>query len=1167
MTTTAARLRTYWSERQTDRGQLTSFIARNWEVCLIVEIVMLGLVLRLVGLGGRAIHHDESIHVWYSWLLAGRGTSIFEDGLGSLRDWGSYTHDPTYHGPFQIFLTAGVFKIFGDTDFTGRLVPALVGTALVGMPFFLRGFIGRSGAFIAAVLIAFSPILLYVSRFARDDIYTAVYTLGIAILILRYMKEPKEGYLYGIPLLLMLGFVTFEFAFITTAIFLVYLEIQLAQDLYAQLTASRTFKPIEAALAYAVLIPLGWLIAALWPLLEEPRKRWSLTTMPPSGHLMIILGTFALPQFAAAIQEVPFIGQGTYMGEGALMRTSVFAAIAATAAIGLMWNSRVWARSAAIFYIPFFLLYTTFFANGGDIWNPINGHFWTGSGTDAGGFWTGAWGSLDYWLDQQLVRRGNQPNYYYFMFLPVYEFLPLVLSLGGTLYYAFRGRLEHSFLAGSAIILIFAFSIMPQDFPLLGGSHIHLAFITAIGVIFLLPIDQVLKFLIYWTLAIFYAITVAGEKMPWLSVHLALPLALLAARILNDICEALWAQVQAYTASRAPPAVEPTEPKRRRRRASTPEPEPKPAPASAAFAFHPLIPVAVAAACALIAAAIFQATGPASGAAVLAWLFAVAALIAVLGALRYGSWQLAGQVAVIALVAALGVFTIRVSVNANYDQGPAYTDAGAAGPPPELLIYAQGAADLDKIMAEIEAYADQTGQGKSLHVVYDDSVNVWPLPWYLRNYNSGPLASVESYVPEPNSVALFDISNRDQIEQNYADKVAFSQEYRHMWWFHDRYRGIEPLSFLGKVFTGAYIPTWRSYFIDRVVPGDEIETPDRVAYFFGDEPIQAVPTQTPQVEGTIAEGSQSVIGEPGKGDGQFMQPAGLTTDAEGNIYVVDTLNQRIEKFAPDGTFLDAVGQPGSGPGQFGNPRSPDYEIDDGPWGIAVDDAGNVYVADTWNYRIQKFDADLKFVATWGTNETLFGPRDLAIDSAGNLFVVDTGNKRIVKYTPDGQLIETFGQAGTGPAQFDEPSSISIAPDGDIYVADYWNRRVQHFDANFAYVSEFRIGSWGSRGVTDRAYIVALEDGTILATDPANGEVIVYGVDGRWLGAWHLVPEDITSRPVGITLGPNDRVYVSDGLTSEVRSFPLADILVEPAPVATGSPTPSPTPTLSTAATP
>ena len=1117
--TTGERLRSYWTDRELSRERLASLAGRYWEIGLIAAIMLVALILRLWDLDGRAVHHDESIHMKFSWDL--------------FQNLNNYDHSPTYHGPFEIFGTAAIFRIFGDSDFTGRLLPALFGTALVGLPFFMRGMLGRTGVFIAAAFLALSPTLWYFSRFARNDIYIAVYTLGMAIIMWRYLKEQKQSYLFGIPLLLMLGFATKEVTFITTAIFLVYLEFRLATDLVDKLRASRTMRPQDIALAYAVLLPFAWLVVALWPLLAALRKRLSISEMPAAGHLMVITGTFALPQFAAGIQQFPVGGlDGGFMGERTLMMITVLLAIVGTAYVGLLWNPRVWAISAAIFYVPYFLLFTTFFTNGGDIWN-FGGDFWSGNG----GFWTGTWGSLDYWLDQQLVRRGSQPDFYYFMFLPVYEFLPLVFALGGALFYAFRGRLEQQLLAASALLLVIAFSLMPDGFPLVGQYHVHISFIIAISAVLLLPMEAFTKFLLFWTLAILFSITIAGEKMPWLAVHLAVPLALLAAKVLDDVLSPLGEQIRAVL--QAPPARGRGQ---RRRKEQT-----------GGFNWEHAAPVAsvvLGAGFAFVAALLFLAYGPASGLSAIAWILSLAALGVVVWAGANVSWRTALPVAAVALFAALSVFYVRAGGIAAYDQG----DPGGA--PPELLIYAQGSPSLGVIRDDIDELARSSGLGRELPILLDNGqgVNIWPWPWYLRNYRNVKYDDLtNAFAPEPGSVALVSLSNRSQVEP-YMDKVVSSNEYTHMWWFPERYRDFDgeqptPLLFLGNFFSGDFFSVWRGYFIDRELPG-ATASPDRIAYFFSSdfEPIEIVPTVPPEVEGVLSAESQTIIGGPGDGQGLFSQPAGMAFDQEGNLYVVDTLNQRVQVFAPDGTFVDSFGASGHGPGEFANPNDDDEQFTaDGPWGIEIDQEGNIYVADTWNHRIQKFGPDLDFVLEWGADEGLFGPRDIAIDADGNLLVVDTGNKRVLKYTTDGELLETYGESGGGPGQFNEPSSISIAPNGDIYVADYWNRRVQHFDSAFEYIDDFRVGTWGSQGVTDRAYLVVLEDGTVLTTDPANGEVLVFDASGTAKAAWRLFPEPDVSRPVGIAIDSQGQVYISDGAASQVRRIPLSELLAPQAP--------------------
>src|SRR5262249_26475387 len=106
-------------------------------------------------------------------------------------------------------------------------------------------------------------------------------------------------------------------------------------------------------------------------------------------------------------------------------------------------------------------------------------------------------------------------------------------------------------------------------------------------------------------------------------------------------------------------------------------------------------------------------------------------------------------------------------------------------------------------------------------------------------------------------------------------------------------------------------------------------------------------------------------GSSGSGNGQFLFPVGMATEGGGNVGVADTLNEGIQKFDARGTFLTAWGSPGSGNGQF------DFQVSSGMLafvtvgGVATDGNGNVYVADTGNARIQKFDASGTFLTAWG----------------------------------------------------------------------------------------------------------------------------------------------------------------------------------------------------------
>ena len=143
-------------------------------VALYVVLAVAAAAMRFWDLGVRAFHHDESLHAFYSWnLYAGEG----------------FIHNPMMHGPFQMEATAGLFFLFGDSDYTARLLYAIAGTALVLMPLLFRSRLGDWGALFTSTMLALSPAMLYFSRFARNDILMAVWALGIVIAMWRYLDE------------------------------------------------------------------------------------------------------------------------------------------------------------------------------------------------------------------------------------------------------------------------------------------------------------------------------------------------------------------------------------------------------------------------------------------------------------------------------------------------------------------------------------------------------------------------------------------------------------------------------------------------------------------------------------------------------------------------------------------------------------------------------------------------------------------------------------------------------------------------------------------------------------------------------------------------------------------------------------------------------------------
>ncbi|KKK96555.1 hypothetical protein LCGC14_2661580, partial [marine sediment metagenome] len=237
------------------RRPLSLELRLTWEVVAYASFVIVGAGMRFWDLGSRALHHDESLHGFYAYgLFQGNG----------------YEHNPLLHGPFQFFGTALTFFLTGGaSDYTVRIFPALFGVALILLPLLFRSRLGRLGALFASGLIAFSPTLLYFSRFARNDIYVAVFTLGIVVALWRYIDERKPVYLYAGAGLLGLSFATKENTFINVAILLVFLNLWLAADLLRQSRREMGLDRASSAMAYFFLyLPYAWALAALWPFIK-----------------------------------------------------------------------------------------------------------------------------------------------------------------------------------------------------------------------------------------------------------------------------------------------------------------------------------------------------------------------------------------------------------------------------------------------------------------------------------------------------------------------------------------------------------------------------------------------------------------------------------------------------------------------------------------------------------------------------------------------------------------------------------------------------------------------------------------------------------------------------------------------------------------------------------
>ena len=182
---------------------------------VVAGLVVLALGLRLWELDERAMHHDESLDAWWSWL--------FRNGRYE-------RYDPVYHGPLRFYITAGFYELFGESEAVARLLSALTGTAAVGLPWFLRRELGRAGTIAAAAALTISPTMLYYSRFGREDAQMVFLTLLSLVLGIAYLRRPRTAVAAGLAFVLACSFAIKESTYLFALLLVVYLLVVLAAE-------------------------------------------------------------------------------------------------------------------------------------------------------------------------------------------------------------------------------------------------------------------------------------------------------------------------------------------------------------------------------------------------------------------------------------------------------------------------------------------------------------------------------------------------------------------------------------------------------------------------------------------------------------------------------------------------------------------------------------------------------------------------------------------------------------------------------------------------------------------------------------------------------------------------------------------------------------------------
>jgi uncharacterized protein (TIGR03663 family) len=443
----------------------------------------------------------------------------------------------------------------------------------------------------------------------------------------------------------------------------------------------------------------------------------------------------------------------------------------------------------------------------------------------------------------------------------------------------------------------------------------------------------------------------------------------------------------------------------------------------------------------------------------------------------------------------------------------------------EILAYVQTTEDLVRALQPVEIARSRVPAGQAVLTVAGEAS--WPLTWYLRDTPTKWVARVEDATTP---IIISDWDAQGGLERQLADNYTAKRVPIRAWWFPGKFQpdtGSPARPNLTDL-----VRWWLFHEIWSPIGSQD-------ATFFVRKDLESSGPLAPltlALQNTSARdysgGSATVIhparviGSAGPSPGQLAEPRGLATDGQSNLYVADTKNNRIQVFDANGQFVRSMGVAGSADGQLKE-----------PCGVAVDADGSVIVADTWNHRVARFAANGTWLgAVIDEEKGFFGPRSVVL-TRDSLYVADTGNKRIVRFDKTWKKAGEWGAAGSGPGQFVEPVGLAVDAAGNVYVADTGNHRVQVFDGEGKFLREFPVFGW--KDFYTEPYIAVGPADSVFATDSAEGRVNEYDSAGTLRHSWRA--DDVFQKPTGIVIDPLGRVTVSDRESHRIFTWNRGDL--------------------------
>jgi len=1128
---------------------------------LIVSLILVTTILtRFIMLGERVMSHDEVNHVVPA--------HTFYQG-------GGYRYDPVTHGPLQFHLIALSYTLFGDNDFTARIPDAVFGVAVVAFALFaFKDYLGRTGSLIAGFLFTISPYISFYSRYTRNEIYIVFWGMALIWGVLKYLEFGRKRTLLFITVITALHFTDKATSYIFTAELLIFLAVVFISRILtkpwnhkryrtifllivavAMLAGVATFGIGYNALTNAPqtqdedsvgvmlneldigtriligslgLILIAGIVTAAYILIKG--IGWQSLRDERSFDLLILQGTIVLPLLAALPMDILGFNPMDYSSSGII--TSVLFIIPLfiiALLIGIWWNWKIWAINIGTFWAIFAIFYTSLFTQGS-------------------GFPMGLMSALGYWMAQQGVTRGTQPLYYYALVqIPMYEFLPAF----GTILAAIMAvpKVLQSLRAHKTeleinksqeeleAVEIETIDVVTETEEELENEILEhqSRIVDNEGEVRQPP---VLALLLYWSVMSLIAFSFAGERMPWLTTHITMPMILTSGWSFGQIFKGFdW---QSFKKQRGWLVL--------------------------IIGFLFLLTTARTFGSLLGPNPPFQGKELAQLEATSTFLMAFIGMAATVTALFFllQDWTLKqiGKLSLIVFIAVLSGITIRTSFRANFIL---YDTAK------EFLVYAHAARDPKDVLEQVEEISHRTTGGKDIVVAYDSDL-LYPYWWYFRDYpNKIWYAEDPTRDLRDAPIILVGSGNYGAIQPVVADDYI-SFEYHRLWWPSQAYynltferawkaltdpamlnalweiwfnRNYQPYAQLANINT-LTLETWQPSDSFKMYLRKDIVSQ---IWEYGIAPATLEPAVDPYEDNNLTIEANPIL--YGNDQYQFNSPRDIAAAPDGSLYVADSLNHRILHLQSNGTLLHEWGEFAASDANTGE-MAPAGSFNE-PWGLAVGPDGSVYVADTWNNRIQKFTAEGEFVTMWGqfgAAESLYhfwGPRGVAVDEQGRVYITDTGNKRVVIFDSNGNALASVGGAGMGVGQFDEPVGIAVDDRGRVYVADTWNKRVQVLipeGDSLSYPTHITwdIEAWYGESLDNKPFLAIDDSYNTYVADPVMGRVLIFNPEGDFLasfGSFGSRPAEIGTVG-GLAVKADGAVWISDARNNRLMQFSLPD---------------------------